>query len=139
MRIEFKCKQCGKCCRKYIGTLKATSEDIERWRREGREDILKYVDIYEFDGKTLGGDLWFNPKTGEEMRKCPFLRKRKGKFFCLIHSTKPEVCREYPLLVNAKTLQERLKECGGMKLVKETEDDVRFWEIISEGRKVFKI
>lgn len=72
MRIKFKCKQCGECCKKYIGTLKATSKDIERWKKEGREDILKYVDIYEFNGKILGGDLWFDPKTGEEMRKCPF-------------------------------------------------------------------
>lgn len=59
------------------------------------------------------------------------LRKRKGKFVCSIHKAKPEVCREYPLLVNAKTLRERLKECRGMKLVKETKDYARFFRDLS--------
>lgn len=122
MRIQFRCRQCGRCCRKYGEAVRAGPEDLERWRKEKREDILEHF------GSGRG--------SGE---KCPFLRKRGSSFVCAIHKTRPEVCREYPLLVNAKTLRDRLKECRGMKLVRETGDDARFWEIISEGRKVFKI
>lgn len=50
------------------------------------------------------GDLWFRPRDKElpksgdpELRRCPFLRKlpKKDKYKCLIHDTKPEVCRMY--------------------------------------------
>lgn len=76
----FTCKQCGECCIRYNGTLSATGNDIARWKREGRDDILKYVDIYDF-GDFEAGDLWFNfnRKDYAELARCPFLRKVTNK------------------------------------------------------------
>jgi Fe-S-cluster containining protein len=73
-----------------MGSLYAYPEDIARWRREGRDDILRYVEIVgEF------GDLWI--KNGEESERCPFVRKIPGtkKYHCRIYDTRPQICRDY--------------------------------------------
>ena len=72
-----------------MGSLSVSAEDEERWRREERWDILQWVDM---------GDLWIHPKTREEKRRCPFVRKDRNKptYTCLTYDTRPEVCREYP-------------------------------------------
>jgi len=89
------CTGCGKCCidTNYMRSLPATKSDIRRWRREGREDILEYVD---FVGAGVYV-LWV--KEGVESSRCPFVRKTRGKptFHCTIHESRPEACRGYPL------------------------------------------
>lgn len=93
----FECKKCGKCCIKYCSTFSATENDIKRWKKEKRLDIISYVSF--MDPNKTWGDLFFNPKTGEEIfGRCPFLRKDNNKitYHCQIHTTKPDVCRNYP-------------------------------------------
>jgi len=92
------CKRCGFCCKYYEGLLWAEREDIERWKKEKRYDILKYIEGAEINGKIEYFDeLWFNPKTGDETYRCPFLRKVRNKpiYKCKIHETKPNECREF--------------------------------------------
>ena len=69
--------------------MSATEDDIERWELEGRHDILAYA---------LHNDLWFSPVTGNELYRCPFLRKDRNKptYSCRIYETRPEACRGYP-------------------------------------------
>jgi len=95
---EFKCKQCGNCCLNLgvSTTGRASAEDISRWESEGRHDILKWVSIFDYGGGIKYGDLWINPKTGDDASRCPFLRKNQNKYRCLIQDTKPEICRQYP-------------------------------------------
>ena len=85
------CTQCGKCCLKYGGggLGGATAEDLQMWKT--RPDIMHYID------ESLP-DLWVSPVTGEEMFRCPFLRKRPNveKYNCRIHDARPFVCRDYP-------------------------------------------
>ena len=89
------CTGCGKCCidSSYMLNLPATLSDIRRWKKEGREDILEYVD---FVGEGVY-DLWV--KDGKSMLRCPFVRKNRGKptYRCTIHDTRPAACRGYPL------------------------------------------
>lgn len=56
-----------------------------------RPEVLNYTDML--------GDLWISPVTGEEMNRCPWLRKlpRKEKYKCRIHEVRPDVCRAYPV------------------------------------------
>ena len=88
---KFHCKQCGNCCIElndaYIND--ANEEDLQRWKNENRDDILSRID---------GVCFWISPKTGEDVGRCPWLRKlyKKDKYKCLIHNTKPKHCREYP-------------------------------------------
>jgi len=85
------CTRCGKCClnEHYMMTLTATARDVARWRREGREDILRYA------AKVGPGfyDLWID--DGIELSRCPFLRKERSAatYRCTIHETRPEACR----------------------------------------------
>lgn len=113
---KFKCSMCGDCCRRLLSQIPppqtVSKEDILRWKKEKRDDILRYVLVFVIrekesgfirgdkrinKGLLLGGDIWFNPNTGEELDRCPFLRKIRGekKYRCLIHETKPLVCKDF--------------------------------------------
>ena len=96
---KFKCVQCGNCCLNLNDAFCTTAdpEDLIRWEKEGRWDILEWVSFLLEDDRTLA-DLWISPKTGEEVTRCPWLRKlpKKNKYKCRIHETKPAHCKKYP-------------------------------------------
>ncbi len=96
---DFKCEQCGNCCLNLYDAFAtcATEEDIQLWRKEGREDILEWVDPISVGSGEFVYDIWISPKTGEDVERCPWLRKvSKNKYICGIHDVKPKHCREYP-------------------------------------------
>jgi tetratricopeptide (TPR) repeat protein len=104
----FACERCGRCCRSTKWAVNLDTrlcwEDIERWRREGRSDILQHVLVSE----GLGGDL-IGP-DGKFFSQCPFLKKEEGrKYSCLIHETKPKVCEVSPFYFHS---QEKCENCG---------------------------
>ena len=90
------CTQCGKCCTNpdYMGSLMATGEDVKRWVREARGDILQWVAQLGPDSNPYG-DLWISPRTDLEATRCPFVRKLGNKYHCRIYDTRPQVCRDY--------------------------------------------
>ncbi len=93
------CKNCGKCCIEMGWKIFATPDDIVRWIKEGRQDILKHVLVYEYydilHGYVFeGGEVWFD-ENGRKLERCPFIKERDGKIYCRIHETKPQQCREY--------------------------------------------
>lgn len=92
--VHGRCLACGICCELYGGTLAAAPDDLERWRAEGRDDLLGHV--------SPEGELWIDPATGRRLEGCPFLVKRdQESSVCGIHETKPRICREYPTPVHA--------------------------------------
>lgn len=95
----FQCRQCGHCCTNVSGAFSAcaTEADIERWEAAGRDDILAWVDAIEV-GDSRVHDLWIDPKTGDEVSRCPWLKKVRGadRYVCRIHDLKPDHCRQYP-------------------------------------------
>ena len=83
------CLVCGVCCDYYAHTLEASSEDLRRWRAEGRQNLLSRVGPE--------GALWFEPAGGERLETCPFLQRvGPDRAVCTIHATKPRVCAAYP-------------------------------------------
>jgi len=66
--------------------------------REGRADILEWVDPVDF-GDHVEYDIWISPRTQDDVARCPWLRKVRGqdKYRCRIDATKPELCRNYPI------------------------------------------
>lgn len=102
----FKCKRCGFCCLTII-EFNVTKEDIYRWWREGRTDILFYVDfIYLEDGRLVSGREYKGEKIKKDRvsefycngkERCPFVIKVRNKdiYECLIQDTKPEYCGKY--------------------------------------------
>jgi Fe-S-cluster containining protein len=95
----FQCRQCGQCCLNLTDAFQAcaTEADIQRWEAAGREDILAWVETIAV-GDECVYDIWVNPKTGEDARRCPWLRKipRTDRYACRIHNLKPDHCRSYP-------------------------------------------
>ena len=98
---NFKCRQCGHCCLNLTGAFEAcaSEDDILLWEAHGREDILEWVDVIPLGEDHRVYDIWVNPRTGEDVTRCPWLRKlpRQNKYICRIHEVKPEHCLEYPL------------------------------------------
>jgi Fe-S-cluster containining protein len=95
----FKCRQCGHCCINVSGAFSAcaTDADMKRWEAAGRDDILAWVDPIAVGDERVY-DIWINPKTGEDVQRCPWLRKIRGteRYVCRIHDLKPDHCRKYP-------------------------------------------
>lgn len=85
------CNQCGKCCTRYGGDggLSASRQDLESWE-EHRPDIFAYV---------RNDEIWFNPASGEQLGRCPWLRQLPGqpRYVCDIYDDRPEDCRHYPV------------------------------------------
>ncbi|MBI4792938.1 MAG: hypothetical protein HY789_09510 [Deltaproteobacteria bacterium] len=94
-------KQCGHCCLNLSDAIDvcATEEDIRRCEENNRYDILAWVDIISLGEGHPVYDIWINPTTGDDVGRCPWLRKLPGKnkFICRIQDMKPEHCRNYPL------------------------------------------
>ncbi len=97
---DFKCKQCGSCCLNLNDAFEtcASEEDILIWEKEGRVDILEWVDPIPLGDDQFVYDIWISPKTGDGVPRCPWLRKlpKREKYICRIHEAKPQHCREYP-------------------------------------------
>jgi Fe-S-cluster containining protein len=77
-------------------TLSATGDDVKRWIKEGRWDILQWAGIFWNGDEPEGADLWVNEK-GDEASRCPFVRKDRGRktYKCTIYDTRPKVCHDY--------------------------------------------
>ncbi len=91
------CNQCGKCCIKYGGgDLSATKGEIDLWEIFNPE-IFKFV---------INNEIWFDPKSGSKLKRCPFLDiapkknvNQPNMYTCSIYLDRPEDCRHYPSLI----------------------------------------
>jgi uncharacterized protein len=86
------CNQCGKCCIKYSnGGLSVSPSEIELWELF-KPDIYQYVS---------NGEIWVDPKTGEQIERCPWLRKEPNqkKYTCDIYYDRPDDCKFYPVTI----------------------------------------
>ncbi|MEH6588973.1 MAG: YkgJ family cysteine cluster protein [Halioglobus sp.] len=91
------CNQCGKCCLQYSdGGLSATAEEIESWEIFNPA-IAEYV---------VGGEIWMDPVSGEQLTRCPWLELLPGdtgagsvKYGCRIYHNRPQDCRHYPVSI----------------------------------------
>lgn len=94
------CTQCGRCCTNadFMGSMEATEDDVTRWVKHRRYDILRFVDLVRPDGAFICADLWVDNQTGNDRKRCPFVRKVRSqdRYTCTIYETRPEVCREFP-------------------------------------------
>lgn len=92
---EVSCLCCGQCCKSFGGHLHASEHDMERWRREGREDILSRVNRL--------GWIWVDPDSKALLERCPFIDTiSEQQSLCAIQETKPDICRDYPTLAHGK-------------------------------------
>lgn len=84
------CKRCGKCC--MSAYVPATYEDMERWRREDRKEILH---VLEHSKAVWAGDVVVSPEDGRRLFNCPFLRFEGKYSTCTIYKDRPTTCRNF--------------------------------------------
>lgn len=87
---DITCRRCGSCC-KVDMVAYVTSEDIQRWEEEGRNDILSRI---RNNGVTWAGDRIVN-KSGRILKTCYYLSCDGSTFSCEIYETRPLVCRNF--------------------------------------------
>ncbi len=92
--FSFECKRCGICCSggEWLRNLVQPS-DVEKWKSQGRDDILKY--ICPTCNTLIDPDKSNAPWMNE---KCPFLELDAGKAKCRIYEVRPQTCRLSPLV-----------------------------------------
>lgn len=97
---NFRCKLCGYCCLNLLEAYYTSlhPDDIELWRKEGRDDILAWVVVTSTNNPYDRYHAWISPITGEYAERCPWLRKlpKKSEYVCRIDEVKPKHCRQYP-------------------------------------------
>jgi len=86
--------RCGTCCLVDMVALLAyvSDEDMERWQREGRDDIIH---IIQHEEAVWAGDHLVSSRDGHYIHGCPFLKQEGTQFTCSIYETRPGVCRNY--------------------------------------------
>ncbi len=78
------CKSCRSCCQ---GTeIRVKDQDIERWKKENRLDILLAIN------PLIGASRQLIKKQNKD--ECIFLTE-DGR--CRIHDTKPYICKRFPV------------------------------------------
>ena len=96
---DFHCQQCGKCCRTLDYHDEITKEDVMRWKRLERIDILDWVGVFKKNHQETVYRIWMKPGTRKFADTCPFLHKKpaENRWICQIHDVKPQICRQYPV------------------------------------------
>jgi Fe-S-cluster containining protein len=81
--IEDLCASChpDRCCTRFLWV---SPGDVERWKAEGRQDILEHIRARVVEGRQI-------LEVKSPGRSCYFLKDG----WCSIHETKPLVCRNF--------------------------------------------
>ncbi|MFP4571944.1 MAG: YkgJ family cysteine cluster protein [Desulfobacterales bacterium] len=98
---NFKCRQCGRCCRKLDYRNEVSAEDYLNWQELERKDILERIATISRNGRIISYAAWVEPGTRRFADVCPWLvpadkKDKTGQWVCKIHDIKPEICRQYP-------------------------------------------
>jgi Fe-S-cluster containining protein len=96
---SFACRQCGRCCRVLDYQHEVTADDVLRWKKLERTDILEWVETINRDDGGTAYRIWVVPGTRQRAETCPFLKKdpTSNRWGCRIHADKPQICRNYPV------------------------------------------
>jgi hypothetical protein len=78
-----------------MGSLTASGEDVIRWQREGRTDILAFASVMGPPGDPFA-DLW----DGSEWQRAVSLSiwaqgANQNRYLCRIYETRPQIYRDY--------------------------------------------
>jgi len=87
---DMDCRRCGTCCHVDMVAY-VTDEDIERWERQGRHDIIERL---KNNDVMWAGDRIID-KSGAKVTTCVYLKWKDSSYFCEIYDTRPMVCRNY--------------------------------------------
>ena len=96
---DFRCRQCGQCCRTLDYHDQLTAEDVASWQACQQTEILDWVGVFRGEGGQAVYRMWVKPGTTQLVETCPFLHQvaSQNRWECRIHQVKPGICRNYPV------------------------------------------
>lgn len=109
---NFECIKCGECCKDR--SIPITYWDVVRWEREGRLDIIQEVKFVHYADPS-GIDWYYFYNTALRGDICSFLMDDNK---CMIHETKPVVCKNYPFNARSEEMMNTCLGIGKGKIVK---------------------
>ena len=87
MSDELDCLSCGACCRTgHDGRILVPAEDILRWRRSGREDLVAQLQPGHF------GEMAFATRADGS---CVHLGTPTSRHACSIYEDRGTTCRDF--------------------------------------------
>jgi Fe-S-cluster containining protein len=97
-RKGFDCRRCGHCCLHLVDAYRGcvSDEDLSRWQAAGRDDLLAWIDTLDLGHGNRLHLAWIDPKSKEEVDRCPWLSEGPDGFGCTIYEQRPDYCRNYP-------------------------------------------
>ena len=88
MTDELDCLTCGACCRTgHDGRILVPAEDIVRWRRAGRDDLVAQLQPGHF------GEMAFATRADGS---CVHLGTSTSPHACAIYEDRGTTCRDFP-------------------------------------------
>jgi hypothetical protein len=88
------CRRCGNCCHVDV-TAYVSLEDIQRWEKEGRHDIIAHV----FDNGVTWAQHGITNRFGSAIKtclmSCSYLKWHGLLASCEIYETRTKVCRDF--------------------------------------------
>lgn len=129
--MPFACIQCGECC-SQMGDVHVVREECGDGRFLMENRYTGEVHAVGIDPDKVG--LFSDRSVFERWPgACPFLREdpADGKAYCIVHLTRPEICREYScwrlLVLNARG--RRVGRVMERRYLATDDPDLRaFWE-----------
>ena len=95
-QVEFDCRACGACCRDATdGRISVSAEDLVRWKRTGRADILDGLVDGHFGLQAFGhvGGSCVHLGTPDNTNDCSIYETRGH--YCRLLEPGSEQCRDY--------------------------------------------
>ncbi|WP_020676348.1 YkgJ family cysteine cluster protein [Geopsychrobacter electrodiphilus] len=100
MSSKFNCHCCGNCCLMLVDAYNGcvSNADMKRWQKQGRDDLLAWIETLDLGPGNQLHTAWIHPETGDDVERCPWLlyRINASGYLCGIEATKPDHCRAYP-------------------------------------------
>ena len=88
------CHRCGACCHVDVVAY-VTPEEIERWEKEGRHDIIAHLRVHGITWSKGHVDKRFGAKPTTCLMSCVYLKWQGKLASCGIYETRTNVCRSY--------------------------------------------
>ena len=90
---DLVCRRCGACC--YVDMVAHVApEDMARWEKEGRHDIIAHLEEVMWSGDRIIDRTGFMVTISRT--SCVYLKwQDDSSYFCEIYETRPMVCRSF--------------------------------------------
>lgn len=91
---DITCRRCGNCCHVDVAAY-TTIEDVQRWEKEGHNDILDHVRDNDVEWSDDGFTNRFGSNIKTCLMSCVYLTWGGSLASCRIYETRTGVCRNY--------------------------------------------